>query len=235
MHDKIPLNPISRVFALLLLLCAAAPALSEQDYLLPDDAFRPSGEAMAADAISIRWDIAEGYYLYRNKFRFTSEQGDVELGSPRFPPAKVKQDEFFGEVEVYRQAVAIEIPVTRRPSEATTLKLKTVVQGCADAGLCYPPHSQYLKIDLAAAEPAPKPATAALQNLTRLGQELGLNAQDEILPAEQAFQFVAGIERGDQLRLQWKIAPGTYLYQDQIQIGLSESEGVSIGTYQLPE
>ena len=148
MHNKKSLNPFPVIFALMLLLISgAAIGLSEQDYLLPDDAFRPSGTAVDADTLSVRWDIADGYYLYRNKIRFTADDGETELGSPRFPPAKLKQDEFFGEVEIYRQAVEVQIPITHRARGLETVRLKTVVQGCADAGLCYPPHSQHLTIN----------------------------------------------------------------------------------------
>ncbi len=235
MHNKKLLNPLSLIFALLMLVSGAAAGQSEQEYLLPDDAFRPSAEAMTPDMISIRWDIADGYYLYRNKFRFTADNGDIRLGSPLFPPAEVKKDEFFGEVEIYRETVEVQIPISNRPAGLETLRLKTVVQGCADAGLCYPPHSQNLAIKLAPPDSPSNSGAAALQNLGKLSQELGLNDEDEILPADQAFQFVADIERSDQLRLQWKIAPGTYLYQDQIRIGLGDADGVSLGNYQLPK
>ena len=99
MHDQKSVSPFPGLVALILLLVSGAAAgLADQEYLPPDDAFRPTGKAMAPDLISVRWDIAEGYYLYRNKFRFTVDDGETELGSPRFPPAEVKQDEFFGEV-----------------------------------------------------------------------------------------------------------------------------------------
>ena len=58
------------------------------------------------------FEIADGYYMYRDKFRFAVEPGSkAKLGAPQFPPGTRKKDEFFGEVETYRKQVAIRLPV----------------------------------------------------------------------------------------------------------------------------
>ena len=104
-----------------LLLVFALPALgtettnppSEDDFLLPDQAFQLSGRETDRGQVVINWNIAKGYYLYQSKFKFTSDNPSIRLGTPVFPDSETKHDEFFGEMEVYRNQVAIQIPVTR--------------------------------------------------------------------------------------------------------------------------
>ena len=75
-------------------------------FLQPDEAFRVSA-AHEADRVLVSWAIADGYYLYRSKFRFSAQAPEAELGNPEFPPAEKKEDPFFGEMEIYRDAVTI--------------------------------------------------------------------------------------------------------------------------------
>ena len=100
---------------LLLGFAAGAPAqlsqLFKSDELLePEKAFRFSARA-AGDAVEVRFAIADGYYMYRDKFRFAaSGNPSVQLGNPEFPAGARHKDEFFGEVETYRRQVSIRIP-----------------------------------------------------------------------------------------------------------------------------
>ena len=68
--------------------------------------------------------------------------------SPKTPDAEIKQDEFFGEVEVYRGRVEVQVPIKRARGHGDILNLEATSQGCADAGLCYPPHNQKILLDL---------------------------------------------------------------------------------------
>lgn len=229
------MNPLKLLSGLLLILIAGlAMAQGDDDYLLPDDAFRISAKSDTPDAMQVTWDIADGYYLYQKKFKFSTDDPGFELGSPVFPPATIKDDEFFGKVEIYRKRVSIQVPLIKRPASATTLNLTTKSQGCADAGLCYPPHTQKVAIALPAA--AEKPPVSPFGALTALNEELGLeDEEDEILPPEAAFIFNSEVEDGKNLRLNWKIAKGTYLYQDKIKLLLTKADGVSLGEYTLPK
>ena len=121
---------LTPLFSLLLLLVAAAAPQAEDEFLLPDQAFRISGKAVDAETALVSWDIADDYYMYRSKFKFRSEAVGIETGGPRTPDAEIKQDEFFGEVQIYRGRVDIEIPLKRGPGsgdilslEATSIKL----------------------------------------------------------------------------------------------------------------
>lgn len=146
-------------FALLLCLINSAFAndpfktssVATKDEFLPvTAAYRPTLE-FAGNQLQLHWDIADGYYLYRHQFAFkTGEGANI---TTQLPPGKGKEDEFFGHVEVYYHA--LDITVTA-PSGAQNFLLEVTAQGCADAGLCYPPTSWYWQID-----PIAKTATAS--------------------------------------------------------------------------
>lgn len=141
-------------------LLAAMP-LAAQTFLDPQEAFRPSVRALDDRTLEVRFEIAKGYYLYRDNFRFASDA--LTLGEPQRPPGKEKQDETFGRVQVYYQEVAIRLPVERDTSAPLAFALRVTSQGCADAGICYPPQTQTLHAELPAAgsvPPAPPPETA---------------------------------------------------------------------------
>jgi thiol:disulfide interchange protein DsbD len=154
-----------RHLLLLLLLLATLPLRAEEP-LEPEQAYKFSARAVDAQTVEARWQIADGYYMYREKIRFSAEPGTVKLGEARFPAGKVKDDEFFGKVETYRKEVKIRIPV--EANGAATLTLKASSQGCWDQGVCYPPTPQQATIRLIAAAastpaalPASVPATPA--------------------------------------------------------------------------
>jgi thiol:disulfide interchange protein DsbD len=125
------------VFAFLLSTLAAA-----EEFLDPAVAFQPSVRAVDGQSIEVRFEIAKNYYLYRDKFRFAAEPSTVQLGTPILPPGKEKHDETFGKVEVYYDQAVIRLPVERNSSGPLPLTLKVTSQGCADAGICYPPQQQ---------------------------------------------------------------------------------------------
>ena len=131
-------------FLLLLLFVLTGLARAEEP-LAPEEAFRFSARAVDARTLEARWTIADGYYMYRDKFRFALEGGT--LGAPTLPPGKIKDDELFGKVETYRKEVKILLPL----EAAGPVTLKAVSQGCWDGGICYPPLNQQTPIALAAA------------------------------------------------------------------------------------
>ena len=126
--------PLLLAFLGLLAGLAAPFAHAEEEYLEPEVAFRFSSRMVDSKNIEVSYQIADGYYMYREQFAFRAE--GATLGKPVIPPGKVKFDETFQKnVETYRKAVAITIPV-----EATgPFRLVATSQGCADKGLCYTP------------------------------------------------------------------------------------------------
>src|SRR5256885_14638616 len=95
---------------LLLAVLPAARAADADDLLEPDKAFRFSARALDARTVEIRYGIADGYYLCRDRFRFAAEPASVALGQPQFPKGKIHEDKFFGKQETYRKGVRMRLP-----------------------------------------------------------------------------------------------------------------------------
>ena len=112
---------------------------SGDEFLDPDIAFRFFADMADDYTVRVSWEIAEGYYLYKDKFAFTATSTLAQVGQPRFPKGKEKFDEFFGEVEVYYGKKEILIPISRASPAAGELELTAAFQGCAEDGICYPP------------------------------------------------------------------------------------------------
>ena len=124
---------------------------NEDEFLDPDVAFVLSAAAGDPGAIEARWDIAQGYYLYRDKFRFRAADGTgASLGEAGFPKGKIKDDEYFGPMEVYYGSVAARVPVAGA-APGGVIDVDITYQGCADAGLCYPPITKTVSLLLPAA------------------------------------------------------------------------------------
>ena len=146
------MRPIKQfLLALCLVLASPAPrAAGGDDLLEPDKAFRFSARALDAATLEVRYRIADGYYMYRERFRFAAEPGGVKLGAAQFPPGEVHEDQFFGRVETYRGDLRFLVPVDDAGG-ADAFKLKVTSQGCADSGVCYVPYDHFASIRLAAA------------------------------------------------------------------------------------
>ncbi len=139
----------------------------DTEVLPPDQVFIFSAEAAGPHAIRARWEIREGYYLYREKFAFQLQDPPegITLGAPALPPGEFTDDESFGRMEVYHRSVEAVIPVIRPAGGPLELQLEVKYQGCADRGLCYPPQSKTSPILLpAAAEATPETPPAAIAN-----------------------------------------------------------------------
>ena len=136
-----------RLLAPLLLINATlALAATGVEFLPPEQAFRFSARALDARNVEVAFDVADGYYMYREPFAFAADGAGVRLAPARIPPGKVKFDETFGkQVETYRGRVVIAVPVEAAPTEFT---LTVTSQGCADAGLCYPPMQSAARVQL---------------------------------------------------------------------------------------
>ncbi len=145
---------LSLLFTLVALLgLATGPtsvlARKGDEFLPPEQAFAVSARMAAAGSAEVQVVVAPGYYLYREPFKF-SAQG-ATLGAPVIPAGKVKFDENFNkDVETYRGTLRIPLPVTG----SGRFTLEVVSQGCADAGLCYPPMTTHIALDTGVLQPA---------------------------------------------------------------------------------
>ncbi len=199
-------------------------AQAADDLLEPEQAFKFSARVVDGHTIEARYQIAEGYYLYKEKLKFQAEPSGAVLGTPQLPAGKVKQDDYFGKVETYRHEVLIRLPYTR--GGAAQIALKSISQGCADAGVCYPPQTQTAKLDLS------QPPTEGDAKPSFLKKLLG--GQAEFLPPEQAFKLTIKVIDKNTLLASFNIAENYYLYRDKIRFSLRNS-GVAIDSVILPQ
>jgi thiol:disulfide interchange protein DsbD len=229
------------MFLMLLVLSSSlsTAAWSEEDLLLPDQAFQVSGRTDGAEKLLVEWRIADGYYMYRDKIHFDSDTIGIEIGEPKLSEAKIKNDEFFGEVAVYRDKATAQIPIRRMQGSQETLLLKARSQGCADQGICYPPHIQEIRLAL---EPMPSDNQPEIIGDPLIdiddsapNRAFNNNVGDELLDPEEAYRLSAFVEDGTHLRLHWSIAEGTFLYHDKITLSAGENQAVALGQFTLPE
>jgi thiol:disulfide interchange protein len=109
----------------------------DRKFLDPDVAFQV-GAHLDGDLLRVRWIIADGYYLYREKIQILAESADLRLGSMQLPRGTLISDEFLGAQEIYVQQVEATMRVNREDYGAHPVQIKVIYQGCAKAGFCYP-------------------------------------------------------------------------------------------------
>ena len=133
-----------------ILMAGAGSARAADDFLDPAIAFRFEARMADPQTLEVRYQIAEGYYMYRERFAFRA--AGAKLGTPEIPPGKVKYDETFQkDVETYKGELVIRIPV----EGSGPFTLTAASQGCADAGLCYPPQEHSAQLSAGAGGGAP--------------------------------------------------------------------------------
>lgn len=223
-------------FLLLALLNCPVGAVSPDELLPADEAFEFLGAKLDGDEIVASFQVADGYYLYKDKIKLEAS-GDHQLEELRFPEGKIKNDELFGEVEIYRGALAIPAAI----SGSGTADLTVKYQGCADAGVCYPPQKKIVKVALGSGGSIAGSAMsggpdASLGVLSSLGKALiGDASQDELLDPDQAFAFGAITEPPNRIVADWMIADGYYLYKDKIKARVLDADGVTLSVNEYPE
>jgi len=142
------------VVVLCLLIEAGTAAGGAEDTLLePEQAFRFSARLLADDTVEVNYRIADGYYLYKDRFSFKVEPEAVKLDSLEFPAAQWHEDEFFGRSEIYRREVTIRLHLPSPPS-GRAVDLLAVSQGCADIGVCYLPTTHRARLKAGSRRPA---------------------------------------------------------------------------------
>ena len=124
----------------------------EDEFLPPDEAFQLVAIGDGPDKVRLEWVIHEGYYLYRSRIKVASTSKSAQLGTPSLPTGQTKTDEYFGTQEVYHEDLTATVPVARAAGGAIDLPIDVTYQGCADAGLCYPPITRNLRVSLPAGQ-----------------------------------------------------------------------------------
>ena len=170
---------------------------SDGDFLPVDEAFVFSATSDSPDRITLRWDIADDYYLYRDKVKVTVAGAEATLGTPSMPDGKIQYDDYFGEQVVYYGELIANVPVAAAAG-TRELPIEVSYQGCADAGLCYPPTTKRVTVALAstgAAAPAAEGTSAAPATGPMVSEQdaLARRIRDGNLLAVLATFFGAGL------------------------------------------
>ncbi len=216
----------------LMLVAQTLFAATEDELLEPEKAFRYSAQLIDPNTVEARFQIASGYYLYRDKTRFSAE--GVKLGSAQLPPGKIKQDEFFGRVETYTGDLRVRIPVPDGVDRPFTLKV--AYQGCAEVGVCYPPLEASVQVNPVSGGASGGMQTQSSDLINRLREMAGgLGGEPEYLSAEEAFKVAVKALPDNRFEARFEIAKGHYLYRDQTRFAVQNPEGVTITDLELPK
>jgi thiol:disulfide interchange protein DsbD len=192
-------------------------AIGEDEYLQPEDAFKYSATA-DEQHVTIEWRATKGYYLYKKRLGLSAATPGVAVGESVYPKGEVHKDEYFGEQEVFRDTFKVTAPLSgAKAGDTVALKLKW--QGCADAGLCYPPSIWDATVKVAATTAAAAPV---------------VEGEEEYLDVDKAFVLTDDALSTNNLQLNWRIADGYYLYKQRIKVEPAGDTKV-IGALVLPK
>jgi len=197
------------------------------DFLRAEEAYQYAVEANDGGLL-VSFNIRDGYYLYKKRFAFSTDTPGVRLGDARLPKGLPHSDEYFGEQEIYRGAMAVEIPYSRVDPKADHIDLRLKLQGCADAGLCYPPQNWTARVRLPLLTTPPQPATTVAAAHTDLLGKLGVPAAASapdggFLPVDEAFQPSAQ-SAAQTVTIRVAIASGYYVYQSRLRIAAADAD-----------
>ena len=211
-------NLLPSVLGLFALLAGGqALAIGEDEYLQPEDAFKYTATADEQN-VTIEWRATKGYYLYKKRLGLSAATPGVTVGESVYPKGEIHKDEYFGEQEVFRDTFKVTAPLSgAKAGDTVALKLKW--QGCADAGLCYPPSVWDATVKVAAVTAAAAPV---------------VEGEEEYLDVDKAFVLTDQALSVNNLQLNWRIADGYYLYKQRIKVEPAGDTKV-IGALVLPK
>ena len=224
------------------------------EILSPEEAFSPEVSSVTSDAITVEFTIAAGYYLYRDKSKFTLQTKDGKtldsaIVGKTFSESTIFHDEYFGESAIFRDQGMATLAHAGAPS-SESLELIVTYQGCADLGICYPPTKATFDITLPAADviaavdtqaiaPDNTPRSSSLINTDALadlfGSDNGFGNDQELLSPEQAYVPLIMSSKANQISLQWQIEPGYYLYRDKLNFSLIDAGDAKVVAADIDE
>lgn len=227
------MTKILSLLTVLLLQLTAAPAVvsaGTAELLPAEQAFRFSAKLLSANLIQARWEIADDYYMYRDKIGFELNGSARITSIPPLPTGAIKQDPLFGEVQIFTADLVTDISI--ETDGASPFELVAKGQGCNEPiGVCYPPMERKIQFSgvsnessitplLASATEVTTDSTINLENFSTVDdlRKLLTNGyeQQDFLDVDQAFQLRIQAVQENKLMAAFKIADGYYLYRDKI-------------------
>jgi thiol:disulfide interchange protein DsbD len=211
-----------------LLFGLAIPAQAQDDeYLEPEQAFQYTATANE-NSVTVEWRVTPGYYLYKKRMALASTNPEAKVGDSQYPKGEIHKDEYFGEQEIFRGTFKVTAPL-EGAKVGDTVPLKLTWQGCADAGLCYPPTDWTTSVKVLSAAAS---AVASADKLFKDESPL-LEGEDDFLPVDKAFVLTGDALAVNNLQLNWRIADGYYLYKERMKVEPADARQ-AIGTLVLP-
>ena len=228
-RDALVIRLLAFLFAFVPL---AAFAVDESQLLPVEQAFALTTKVPDRGHVELSWKIADGYYMYRDRVKVTTDTPGVTIGKLDTPGGDEHQDEFFGKVVTFHKAMVATVPITVADAATKQVALKVSSQGCAEAGVCYPPHAVKLTLDLPAGAAAAAPTTSlsgplvapapgvTVSPLTedKGGVDAAITAESLPLPPEQAFVAEAIASSPAALLVRFTMPKGYYLYRDKTKV-----------------
>jgi thioredoxin:protein disulfide reductase len=160
--------------------------LTPEELLPPDEAFQASATADGPESIRVSWQIAKGYYLYKEKTKIQLiGKAKNKLGEYTIRSGIPKEDEAFGKVEIFYDELNVDVPVIRTDRTPELITLELSYQGCADRGVCYPPMTKEVTVELPSA--ITESVSAVPPGLTDLSE------QDQIVHSLKHDGFLANL------------------------------------------
>lgn len=237
-----------------------ANLLGGQEPLAPELAFIPSVTSVDGERVIVEFAIEPGYYLYRDKLSFGSGEAvlrkqntsllnpiepaantvdaSIVLTNAVFSDALTVSDDYFGEQAVFRNTAVITLPYTAT-LDVASFKLSIKYQGCADIGLCYPPTTTSLLVEVPPRQ-AHLPISSANRadnvNSDSLDDLLNVDkAGGELLPPELAYLPQIDAATSNQIDVRWFIEDGYYLYRDKLSFALQQADGLQVANAMVSE
>jgi len=204
-----------------------ALAIGEDEFLPPEDAFKYTATA-DEQTVTIEWKATKGYYLYKKRLGLATTSTGVTVGESVYPQGEVHKDDYFGEQEVFRGTFKVTAPLTgAKAGDTVALKLKW--QGCADAGLCYPPSVWDASVKVAAATHA-----TTADKIFEKEKNPAVEGEEEFLDPDVAFVLTGEAQSTNNIQLNWRIHEGYYLYKQRIKLEPADAAR-PVGAIVLPK
>jgi thiol:disulfide interchange protein DsbD len=230
---------------LLLIWPLMASALEFDEIREFGEVFAISAQANDRQKIEVSWEIADGFYLYNNKFlRFKTESSGVVLGEAQIPAGEVKFDELLGEEVIkFHDRLTVTLPLESVAAGVDLVSLKVRSQGCMEDVFCYPPTEQLLVVNLPASAqndvlaPSSRSASsiADVFNPPETGLPRDGMDKEPALPPGEAFVYEAIGFSPDTILARLTAQPGYYLYRDKLSFRVVGDNGFDVRDVELPQ
>ncbi len=218
------------LIALLFMLFSTLAMANEEELLPPEQAFALSTALTSDNQIDLNWNIADGYYLYKQKLKLDLNGQVIDYSELELPEGSPIEDPLFGLVNIYKNQLKFSVT---NPNTTLSANLKVNYQGCYEPlGICYPPQTE--SFNLIAQAQAATSSSVAKTGIFSQGDVFTVNTEDEFLPVDEAFQFIVTKTDTNRIVANFEAAQGYYLYKPHIKFN-SETPQIVLSEIEYPK